>query len=227
MPRVKTKLVSWEEIVEWSMGLADTIAKSGFKPDLVVAVARGGFVPARLLCDFLGIENLLSIQSQHWTEAAKAEERAILKYPYSVDARGLRVLVVDDIVDTGETLMLARDYIKANWKPSEVKTAALQWISPVAKFKPDYYYIEVKEWIWFQYPWTRLEDTYQFIKRMLTETYKETGKLEWTYSEITSGFIDWYGIDVGEAYYNRALRVLLEKGVVKLDESRGVYRLVV
>jgi hypoxanthine phosphoribosyltransferase len=130
MPRVKTKLVSWEEIVEWSMGLADTIAKSGFKPDLVVAVARGGFVPARLLCDFLGIENLLSIQSQHWTEAAKAEERAILKYPYSVDARGLRVLVVDDIVDTGETLMLARDYIKANWKPSEVKTAALQWISP-------------------------------------------------------------------------------------------------
>jgi hypoxanthine phosphoribosyltransferase len=85
----------------------------------------------------------------------------------------------------------------------------------------------VKEWIWFQYPWTRLEDTYQFIKRMLTETYKETGKLEWTYSEITSGFIDWYGIDVGEAYYNRALRVLLEKGVVKLDESRGVYRLVV
>jgi hypoxanthine phosphoribosyltransferase len=227
MPRVKTKLVSWEEIVEWSMGLADTIAKSGFKPDLIVAVARGGFVPARLLCDFLGIENLLSIQSQHWTEAAKAEERAILKYPYSVDARGLRVLVVDDIVDTGETLMLARDYIKANWKPSEVKTAALQWISPVAKFKPDYYYIEVKEWIWFQYPWTRLEDTYQFIKRMLTETYKETGKLEWTYSEIISGFIDWYGIDVGEAYYNRALRVLLEKGVVKLDESRGVYRLVV
>jgi len=227
MPRVKTKLVSWDEIVDWSMHLADIITRDGYKPDLIVAVARGGFVPARLLCDFLGVENLLSIQSQHWTEAAKVEERAILKYPYNVDARGLKVLVVDDIVDTGETLLLARDYIKDNWKPQEIKTAALQWISPVAKFKPDYYYIEVKEWVWFQYPWTRLEDTYQFIKRILTETFKETGKSEWTYEEIVSGFKEWYGIDVGDTYYTRALKVLVEKGIVSYDKDRGVYKLVV
>ncbi|MFZ8783419.1 MAG: phosphoribosyltransferase [Desulfurococcaceae archaeon] len=227
MPRVKTRLVSWEEIVDWSMHLADIIARDGYKPDIIVAVARGGYVPARLLCDFLGVENLLSVQSQHWTEAAKAEERAILKYPYVVDARGLRVLVVDDIVDTGETLMLARDHIRDSWKPLEVKTAALQWISPVAKFKPDYYYIEVKEWVWFQYPWTRLEDTYQFIKRMITGTYKETGKTEWTYNEILGAFKEWYGIDVGDVYYTRALRVLVEKNILKYDETREVYKLVV
>ncbi|MEM4809525.1 MAG: phosphoribosyltransferase, partial [Desulfurococcaceae archaeon] len=79
MPRIKTYLVSWEEIVDWSMHLAEIVLKDGYRPDIVVAVSRGGFVPARLLCDFLGIENLLSIQSQHWTEAAKAEEKAILK----------------------------------------------------------------------------------------------------------------------------------------------------
>jgi hypoxanthine phosphoribosyltransferase len=227
MPRVKTRLVSWEEIVDWSMHLAEIIARDGYKPDIIVAVARGGYVPARLLCDFLGVENLLSVQSQHWTEAAKAEERAILKYPYVVDARGLSVLVVDDIVDTGETLMLARDHIRDSWKPLEVKTAALQWISPVAKFKPDYYYIEVKEWVWFQYPWTRLEDTYQFIKRIITETYKETGKTEWTYNEILGAFKEWCGIDVGDVYYTRALRVLVEKNILKYDETRKVYKLVV
>ncbi|MEM0326389.1 MAG: phosphoribosyltransferase family protein, partial [Desulfurococcaceae archaeon] len=163
---------------------------------------------------------------QHWTEAAKMEEKAILRFPYKVNAEELKVLVVDDIVDTGETLKLARDYIRDNWNPRDVRTAALQWISPVAKFKPDYYYIEVKEWTWFQYPWTRLEDTYQFIKRMMTETYKETGKREWTYSEIVEGFKQWYGIDVGDVYYTRALRVLIEKRIIEHDEARGVYRLI-
>ncbi|MEM4664074.1 MAG: phosphoribosyltransferase, partial [Desulfurococcaceae archaeon] len=82
------------------------------------------------------------------------------------------------------------------------------------------------EWTWFQYPWTRLEDTYQFIKRMMTETYKETGKREWTYSEIVEGFKQWYGIDVGDVYYTRALRVLIEKRIIEHDEARGVYRLI-
>ena len=164
MPRVPVKLVTWEEVVEWSRGLARLIKQSGYRPTVVIAVARGGYVAARLLCDFLGVENLLSIQSQHWTEAAKASEKAILKFPYKIDLQGHKALLVDDIVDTGETLKLARDYIAKEWKPDELKIAALQWISPVAKLKPDYYYIEVKEWVWFQYPWTRLEDVTQFIR---------------------------------------------------------------
>ena len=140
MVRVKTKLVSWDEIVDWSYNLAQIIKRDGYKPDVVIALARGGYVPARLICDFLDIENLLSIQSQHWTEAAKAEEKAIIKFPYQVDLSGYRVLIVDDIVDTGDSLKLARDYIVEKWRPVEAKTAALQWISSVAKFKPDYYY---------------------------------------------------------------------------------------
>lgn len=223
--RVRTKLVSWEEIVDWSMNLGDIISKDNYRPDLVVAVSRGGFVPARLLCDFLGVENLLSIQSQHWTEAALVAEKAILKFPYTINAKDLKVLVVDDIVDTGDTLKLARDYIKQEWKPLDVRTAALQWISPVAKFRPDYYYLEVKEWIWFQYPWTRLEDTYQFIKRLMAETRKEAGKNEWTFEEIVSGFREWYGIDVGETYYKRALNVLMEKGIIEYDPGKKLYRL--
>ncbi|BEP18259.1 phosphoribosyltransferase [Pyrofollis japonicus] len=216
MPRVPVKLVSWNEIVEWSRGLARKIKESGYKPTVVIAVARGGYVPARLLCDFLGVENLLSIQSQHWTEAAKAAERAVIKFPYKVDLRGHRALLVDDIVDTGETLLLAKDYVLSEWKPDDLKIAALQWISTVAKFKPDYYFLEVKEWTWFQYPWTRLEDVTQFIKRMITETYKETGKDKWTYKEIIEGFKEWYGVEVEEFYYRDAIEMLIEKGVISV-----------
>ncbi len=213
MPKVRVKLVTWDEIVEWSYGLAKKVKESGYKPTVIIAVARGGYVPARLLCDFLGVENLLSIQSQHWTEAAKAAERAVLKFPYKVDLRGHKALLVDDIVDTGETVLLARKFVEENWKPDELRVAVLQWISSVAKFKPDYYYMEVKEWVWFQYPWTRLEDVTQFMRRMVVEEAK-AGKREWTRDELEAKFEEWYGIRVDKMYFDEAIRNLLEEGTL-------------
>ena len=225
MTKISVKLVSWNEVVNWSWELADMIRRSGYKPNIVVALARGGYIPARLLCDLLDIENLVSAQSQHWTEAAKKEDKAIIKYPYKINLSGHKVLVVDDICDTGESLILAKDYIIKNWDPSEVNTATLQWISSVAKIKPDYYAMEVKKWIWFQYPWTRLEDTYEFINRIMNETYKETGKNTWGYDEIVNSFIEWYGVDVGERYYKKALYMLEEKGIIRYDHKRNEYLL--
>jgi len=219
--KVPVKLVSWDEIVEWSRGLARKIKESGYKPDVVIAIARGGYVPARLICDFLGIDNLISIQSQHWTEAAKKAERALIKFKYKIDLSEYRALLVDDIVDTGESLILARDFILKEWKPIELRIAALQWISPVAKLKPDYYYIEVKEWIWFQYPWTRAEDVRQFIKRI----FEEEGKVKelWSFDEIVNKFREWYGIDVDKVYYIDALEALAEAGIIEVT-PKGLYK---
>jgi hypothetical protein len=220
VPRVPVKLVSWDEIVEWSLGLGKVIESSGWIPDMVVAVARGGYVPARLLCDYLGVTDLMSLQSQHWVEAAKAAQKAIIRNAYSIEARGLKVLVVDDIVDTGETLALARDFIRAEWKPEDVRTAALQWISPIAKFKPDYYYIEVKDWTWFQYPWTRLEDLTQFIERIFREDERARGGL--SEEDLRRVFTEWYGVrpeDFG-SYWRLALERLTSKGILEVVEGR-------
>jgi hypoxanthine phosphoribosyltransferase len=220
VPRVPVKLVSWDEIVEWSLGLGKVIESSGWTPDMVVAVARGGYVPARLLCDYLGVTDLVSLQSQHWVEAAKAAQKAIIRNAYSIEARGLKVLVVDDIVDTGETLALARDFIRAEWKPEDVRTAALQWISPIAKFKPDYYYIEVKDWTWFQYPWTRLEDLTQFIERIFREDERARGGL--SEEDLRRVFTEWYGVrpeDFG-SYWRLALERLTSRGVLEVIEGR-------
>ncbi len=216
MAKVPVKVVSWEEIVEWTRGLAKIIEESGWMPDVIVAVARGGYVPARLLCDFLDITDLLSVQSQHWTEAAKAAEKAILKYPYKLDMSDKRILVVDDIVDTGETLLLAREYIEKEWNPKEVKLAALQWISPVAKFRPEYYYIEVKDWVWFQYPWTRLEDLQQFIMRLFREDQRLKDKKEVKESYLKEIFMEWYGVSPEEfgEYWSLAIDKVRKKGYI-------------
>ncbi len=216
MVKVPVKLVTWDEIVEWTRQLAKIIKESGYKPDVVIAIARGGYVPARLICDFLGIENLLSIQSQHWTEAAKKAEKAIIKFQYKVNLEGMKALIVDDIVDTGESVILAKKYIEENWKPKELRIAAMQWISSVAKIKPDYYAIEVKEWVWFQYPWTRLEDITQFIKRIINEELREK-TTKTTKEQLKQKFREWYGIDPPQDYYEDALKLLEEQGVIELQ----------
>jgi len=221
--KIPVKLVSWEEIVEWTRQLAKKIKDSGYKPDVIIAVARGGYVPARLICDFLGVENLLSIQSQHWTEAAKKAEKAIIKFQYKVNLSGMKALLVDDIVDTGESVILAKKFIEENWKPSELRIAAMQWISSVAKIKPDYYTIEVKEWVWFQYPWTRLEDITQFLKRIINEELKGKVK-EITRQDLITKFKEWYGIEPPEDYYEEALELLFEQGLIQLTEDKIIIK---
>lgn len=223
MPKVNTKLVLWDEIVEWCRRLADKVKMEGFKPDVVVAIARGGYVPARLLCDFLDIHDLISLQVLHWGKAAEITAVAHVKYPFVVDLSNKKVLLVDDIVDTGDSVIIARDYILSKWKPTELKTAAMQWISPVAKIKPDFYVEEVKEWVWYQYPWTRAEDTTNFFEKIVKEGAKE-GKFEWTYEELVREFRDWYGIDVGETYYRIALTRLLENGLIERRGERYIVR---
>ncbi|HDJ97386.1 MAG TPA: phosphoribosyltransferase [Thermofilum sp.] len=219
MPKVKCKLVAWDEVVNWAYQLSQKILESGWRPNIIVAIARGGFVPARLLCDFMDIHELLSIQIVHWGRAAEITTEAHVKYPYQLDLLGKKVLIVDDICDTGDSLIVAKKYVEENWKPDEVKLATLQWISPVAKITPDYYVDEVKDWTWYQYPWTRLEDTANFIEKIVDEN---KDKKEWTKSELVEKFKEDYGIDVGEPYYTLAFRLLEAYGRIKLQGDKIV-----
>ncbi len=216
MVRVPVRLVSWEDVEGWCFELAERIRASGWLPDFVVAIARGGYVPARLLCDYLGVDRLASIQVKHWPSAAERAERAEVKVPLEVDLSGLRVLIVDDIADTGDSIIVARDYIVRRCRPREVRVATMQWISSVCKIRPDYFVDEVKEWVWYQYPWTRLEDTVQFIRRIV----REEKLSEFTYDEIVAKFREWYGVDMGERIYRAALDMLVRLGDLEFRDGR-------
>ncbi|MGC8542601.1 MAG: phosphoribosyltransferase family protein [Vulcanisaeta sp.] len=224
MVKVPIRLVSWDEISEWARILSMKIKDSGWLPDIVVAVARGGYAPARLICDYLGITDLISVQVVHWPSTAQVAERAYIKYPLSVELSGKKVLVVDDIVDTGDSIQLAKEHIERNNKNVEVRTAALQWISTVAKFKPDYWAIEVKDWTWFVYPWNITEDMTNFIRRVLNEESKG-GKREWTLNEIINKMVEWYGdevLKVKVTYIDLALRNLEKQNVIIRAYKDGV-----
>ncbi len=130
MVKVPIRLVSWDEIAEWARLLSMKIKDSGWLPDIVVAIARGGYAPARLVCDYLGITDLISLQVVHWPSTAQVAEKAYIKYPLSVDLSGKKVLVIDDIVDTGDSIQLAKEHIERNNRNVEVRTAASSGYQP-------------------------------------------------------------------------------------------------
>lgn len=163
-PAFKVEFVSWGRVTNLARILASRVYNSGYRPDIVVAIARGGYVPARLLCDHLDIYNLTSMRISHYTGGADKSEAARLSMPLNTDVRGLRVLLVDDVDDTGDTLQLALEHINPS-NPAEIKIAVLHH-KHISKVVPDFYAQKIISWRWLTYPWAIIEDVRGFIRKM-------------------------------------------------------------
>lgn len=153
---------SWKRVVRDSKTLSSLIKTSGFDPDIVVAICRGGLVPARLVCDFLHIKDLTTIKVEHWGMVATTTEKAVIKFPLYVDIKDKRVLLVDDITDTGDTLRVSLEHLK-KFGPREIRTAVLIH-KIISNFLPDYYVKKMIKWQWVIFPWHVWEDLTGFIK---------------------------------------------------------------
>jgi len=130
------------------------VKKDKFKPDIIIGVSRGGWVPARFLSDYLDIGIMASVGVKSYAHTEKKGKPVIVE-KLGADITGLKVLVVDEVVDSGETLEVLKEYF-ASLKPKQVKYASLHY-KPWAKLKPDYYAAESKDWI--VYPWGLVENS--------------------------------------------------------------------
>ncbi|TQV62852.1 MAG: phosphoribosyltransferase [Halothiobacillaceae bacterium] len=159
---MNVEMVSWDAFHHLARDLALRIRESGYRPDMVIAIARGGVVPARVLCDYLDIMEMTCIRIEHYRARKKAPE-ARVKYPLNASVDGLRILVVDDVSDTGDSFIAAIAHIKEKGTPLEVRTCALQH-KTVSKFVPDHYAHEISQWRWVTYPWAVIEDLGELIE---------------------------------------------------------------
>ncbi|VVB86948.1 Xanthine phosphoribosyltransferase [uncultured archaeon] len=165
---IKCYIVSWDEAYRLAKIIANKIKRSGFKPDLVIGIARGGLVPARTVCDFLLHKDLTSIKVEHWGIAATlGKARMKFPLPAEIEISGKNILIVDDVADTGDTYSLIMDYLKEK-NPAEVRTAVLQY-KTCSKFVPDYWGEKLDEWEWIIYPWALFEDMTGFIGKVLAQ----------------------------------------------------------
>lgn len=117
-----------------------------FKPDTVLAVARGGVTLAHALAMSLDVRNLQSIRVESYDGESQRETVSILGRADLEDCK--RVLVVDDIVDSGQTLAALIPYLHSEYLNCEFKIATL-FTKPTALLQPDFYLHEAHEWIEF------------------------------------------------------------------------------
>jgi hypothetical protein len=150
--------------------LADQIKESEFKPDLIVAIARGGWIPGRIMSDLLCNSNVASMRTEFYKDVAETNAKPVISQKVSAPVRGKRVLVVDDVADTGKSLRAARDYLK-KLRPKEIKIATLHY-KPKSVLRPDFFIEETDAWI--VYPHERRE----FVKTMVGRFRKDAMSLE-------------------------------------------------
>ncbi|MGM0553488.1 MAG: phosphoribosyltransferase [Pseudomonadota bacterium] len=162
--KMPVRLIGVEEVVSATDRLARRILDSGFRPDTIVAIARGGFMPARFLCDFLGIHQLLSVKVEHYTSGARAQRAAEVTVPLAGRIRGENVLLVDDVNDSGDTLEVARPHLEEHG-PAAVRTAVLHE-KDTTRCPADFCCERLQAWHWCLYPWAVVEDAGQFVQDM-------------------------------------------------------------
>ncbi len=146
---------SWDHIYEMLVDLALMIRHSGFKPDLIVGVSRGGWAPGRILSDLLENTHTVNVKIEFYLGLGKTARKPVVTQQISEDISNKHVLVVDDVADTGESLKVALDHVREKG-PSEVRTATVYY-KPHSIFKPDFFASSTTNWIIF--PWERLEAT--------------------------------------------------------------------
>ncbi len=169
--------VDWGYAYELAMDVGERMRSSGFIPEVVVGIARGGWYLARVLCDFFLVRELLSLKMEHWGVTATVTGAAELKSGFgSVEQqklRGRRVLIADDVTDTGDSIRCALEYVR-RFEPADVKTATMHHKTS-SPFIPDFYGELMTEWRWIIYPWSVHEDIMQLMEKLMV---KRGGKVD-------------------------------------------------
>lgn len=163
-------------------------------------------MPGRLICDFLLLNDLTSMKIEHYTRAADMQPETKIRYPIPVDISGRKVLIVDDVTDTGDTLSLAVDYVRS-LKPADIRTAVLQH-KTCSPFVPDFYAQKIIKWRWIIYPWARYEDLAGFSEKIINNRALDI-------PQIISGFKTRYELDIKETELQEILNDLTERGELK------------
>ena len=131
--------------------LARQVVTDGFEPDLVLSVARGGLGLGMGLAYALGVKNVSSVNVEFYTGVDERLEVPIMlpPTPPAVDLAGLRVLIADDVADTGKTLEHVQEFCADHVAQTRI---AVVYEKPRSLVRPDYAWRTTEAWI--EFPWS-------------------------------------------------------------------------
>lgn len=165
----KCRLASWADADRWADVVAARVLSADRVPETLVALTRGGWVPARLIADRLGLRRLVAVRAQHWGVTATPSGQAEITEALNGSIDGQSVLVVDDITDTGQSLALATAHVRDR-SARRVESATFLHITH-SKFVPTYVAEEIprEAWVWVVFPWNYWEDVRTLSERARAE----------------------------------------------------------
>lgn len=151
--------LSWRDVEDDVLRIIEKMKIDGFEPDMIVSIARSGLIPASMIAYTLGNKQLYVIKVDFSKIQKDGKDQELMDKPVITqelprDVRGLKVLVVDEMVVSGSTLKLVKSYMDLK-NPAEAKYCVL-YKQPWAEFKPDYFGREIIEWP--IYPWKELRN---------------------------------------------------------------------
>ena len=156
----RREVLTWELFGSASRELAQMVAADGFEPDLLLSIARGGLFVAGALGYALDVKNLHVMNVEFYTGVDQRLDLPVMlpPVPNAVDLHGAKVLVCDDVADTGATLKLVRDFCED--KVADVRCAVV-YEKPRSTVTCEYVWRRTDRWITF--PWSAEDPVLQGI----------------------------------------------------------------
>jgi hypoxanthine phosphoribosyltransferase len=173
------EVISWEHFYQLTLELVEKVLKSGYMPDVIIGVSRGGLVPLRIFSDEFEKTEIGIIRVAFYEDVKKTGREPRILQDVNVEVYGKRVLVVDDVADTGRSLEIVRKHLEGKGA-REVRVATVYY-KPWSSFKPDYYVKKTEKWIIFPH------EIGETVRSLAQKNLKEGGK---TLEEFRDMLID-------------------------------------
>jgi hypoxanthine phosphoribosyltransferase len=144
-------VMTWDDLGDGARELAELVHADGYEPDIILAIARGGLLVAGALAYALGVKNTFTMNVEFYTGIDQRLEMPMILPPVPdlVDFSETRVLIADDVADTGATLVLVKDFLAT--RVAETRCAVL-YEKPRSEVRCEYVWRRTDRWI--DFPWS-------------------------------------------------------------------------
>ncbi|HEY7346659.1 MAG TPA: phosphoribosyltransferase family protein [Gaiella sp.] len=145
------EVMSWGDLGTATRALADQVADDGYDPDMILSIARGGLLVGAGLGYALAVKNVYTMNVEYYTGVDERLEvpRILPPAPDFVDLHDARILIADDVADTGHTLESVQEFCAG--KVGEARIAVL-YEKPHTVVPCDYVWRRTDRWI--DFPWS-------------------------------------------------------------------------
>jgi hypoxanthine phosphoribosyltransferase len=145
------EVMAWSDLGAGSRELAEAVTADGYHPDMILGIARGGLLVAGALGYALGVKNTFTMNVEFYTGIDQRLDMPMILPPVPdlVDFSETRVLIADDVADTGATLALVKDFLAT--RVAETRCAVL-YEKPRSTVQCEYVWRRTDRWI--DFPWS-------------------------------------------------------------------------